>query len=95
MKIWTVSNQKGGVGKTTTVVSLAGLLSSWGFRTLVVDLDPHGSLTSYFKLNPDEIELSVYNLFHDTGQKKTNINPHLYIQKQNLMACLSYPHQQR
>jgi len=81
MKIWTVSNQKGGVGKTTTVVSLAGLLSSWGFRTLVVDLDPHGSLTSYFKLNPDEIELSVYNLFHDTGQKKTNIDPHVYIQK--------------
>ncbi len=79
MKIWTVSNQKGGVGKTTTVVSLAGLLSSWGLRTLVVDLDPHGSLTSYFKLNPDEIELSVYNLFHDTGQKKTNISPKPYI----------------
>ncbi len=79
MKIWTVSNQKGGVGKTTTVVSLAGLLSSWGLRTLVVDLDPHGSLTSYFKLNPDEINLSVYNLFHDTGQKKTNISPKPYI----------------
>jgi chromosome partitioning protein len=41
MKIWAVSNQKGGVGKTTTVVSLGGLLSSWGFRTLLVDLDPH------------------------------------------------------
>jgi len=81
MKIWTVSNQKGGVGKTTTVVSLAGLLSSWGLRTLVVDLDPHGSLSSYFKINPDEIELSVYNLFHDTGQKKTNIDPRPYISK--------------
>lgn len=79
MKIWTVSNQKGGVGKTTTVVSLAGLLSSWGLRTLVVDLDPHGSLTSYFKMNPDEIALSVYNLFHDTGRKKTNIDPRPYI----------------
>lgn len=81
MKIWAVSNQKGGVGKTTTVVSLAGLLSSWGFRVLVVDLDPHGSLTSYFKMNPDEIELSVYNLFHDTGQKKKNIDPKYYIKK--------------
>lgn len=48
MKIWAVSNQKGGVGKTTTVVSLGGLLSSWGYKTLLVDLDPHGSLTSYF-----------------------------------------------
>lgn len=81
MKIWAVSNQKGGVGKTTTVVSLGGLLSSWGFRTLLVDLDPHGSLTSYFKMNPDEIEFSVYNLFHDTGQKKKNINPQVYITK--------------
>ena len=70
MKIWTVSNQKGGVGKTTTVVSLGGLISSWGFRTLLVDLDPHGSLTSYFKMNPDKLELSVYNLFHEAGQKK-------------------------
>mgnify|MGYP000055233697 CR=1 FL=1 len=79
MKVWAVSNQKGGVGKTTTVVSLGGLLTSWGFRTLLVDLDPHGSLTSYFKMNPDEIELSVYNLFHDTGQKKNNIDPRKYI----------------
>lgn len=81
MKIWAVSNQKGGVGKTTTVVSLGGLLSSWGFRTLLVDLDPHGSLSSYFKMNPDKMELSVYNLFHDTGQKKKNINPEPYIVK--------------
>jgi len=79
MKVWTVSNQKGGVGKTTTVVSLGGLLSSWGFRTLLVDLDPHGSLTSYFKMNPDEIEFSVYNLFHDTGLKKRDITPEVYI----------------
>jgi len=79
MKIWAVSNQKGGVGKTTTVVSLGGLLSSWGFRTLLVDLDPHGSLTSYFKMNPDEMKSSIYNLFHDTGQKKKDISPRPYI----------------
>ncbi len=81
MKIWAVSNQKGGVGKTTTVVTLGGLLSSWGFRTLLVDLDPHGSLTSYFQYNPDEIELSVYNLFHDTGLKKKDVTPRKYITK--------------
>lgn len=79
MKIWSVSNQKGGVGKTTTVVTLGGLLSSWGFKTLLVDLDPHGSLTSYFKLNPDEIEFSVYNLFRDTSEKKKHIDPASYI----------------
>lgn len=79
MKIWSVSNQKGGVGKTTTVVTLGGLLSSWGYRTLLVDLDPHGSLTSYFRMNPDEIEFGVYNLFRDASEKKKNINPELYI----------------
>lgn len=79
MKIWSVSNQKGGVGKTTTVVTLGGLLSSWGFKTLLVDLDPHGSLTSYFKMNPDEVKGSVYNLFHDASQKHKNIGPEPYI----------------
>ena len=81
MKVWSVSNQKGGVGKTTTVVTLGGLLSSWGFRTLLVDLDPHGSLTSYFKMNPDEVEFGVYNLFRDTSEKKKNVDPEIYIAK--------------
>jgi chromosome partitioning protein len=79
MKIWSVSNQKGGVGKTTTVVTLGGLLSSWGFRTLLVDLDPHGSLTSYFKMNPDELETSVYNLFQDANGKIKRCDPFPYI----------------
>ncbi|WP_031433526.1 ParA family protein [Methylomarinum vadi] len=79
MKVWSVSNQKGGVGKTTTVVTLGGLLSSWGFRTLLVDLDPHGSLTSYFKMNPDETRASVYNLFHDASLKKKNLSAEPYI----------------
>ncbi|VAW75276.1 ParA-like protein, partial [hydrothermal vent metagenome] len=63
MKIWTVSNQKGGVGKTTTAVSLGGLLAAQGQRVLLLDLDPQGSLTSYFRLNPDAIEHSLYSLF--------------------------------
>ncbi len=81
MKIWSVSNQKGGVGKTTTVITLGGLLTSWGFRTLLVDLDPHGSLTSYFKMNPDEVESGVYNLFRDASEKKKHIDPEVYIAK--------------
>lgn len=67
------------MGKTTSVVTLGGLLSSWGFRTLLVDLDPHGSLTSYFKMNPDEVEFSVYNLFRDTSEKKKHVDPETYI----------------
>lgn len=83
MRIWSVSNQKGGVGKTTTVVTLGGLLSSWGYRTLLVDLDPHGSLTSYFRMNPDELESSVYNLFHEASSKSKRADPVPYIVSTN------------
>ena len=78
MKIWTVSNQKGGVGKTTTVVTLASVLAAWGFRTLMLDLDPHGSLTAYFRINPDEVKTSAYNLFQDASAKK-RLNPAPYL----------------
>ncbi|MET0008960.1 MAG: ParA family protein [Candidatus Thiodiazotropha sp. 6PLUC9] len=71
MKIWTVANQKGGVGKTTTTVSLGGLLAQWGLRTLLVDIDPHASLTSYFRYDPDGLEESVYSLFKGVAQKQT------------------------
>ena len=51
MKVWTVANQKGGVGKTTTTVSLGGLLAQAGKRVLMVDTDPHASLSYYFGIN--------------------------------------------
>ncbi len=67
MKVWAIANQKGGVGKTTSVVGLGGLLASQGQRVLLLDLDPHGSLTSYFKHNPDEMPKSTYQLFQHKG----------------------------
>lgn len=63
MQIWTVANQKGGVGKTTTAVSLAGLMAQDGYRTLLIDLDPHGSLSSYFGLDLETSDNNVYTLF--------------------------------
>lgn len=65
MKVWAVANQKGGVGKTTTAMTLAGLLAMRGNSTLLVDMDPHGSLTTYAGYDPDAIEDSVYTLFHN------------------------------
>ncbi len=70
MKVWTVANQKGGVGKTTTTVALGGLLAAWGFRTLLVDVDPHGSLTSYFRYDPDALDESTYSLFQALAEKR-------------------------
>jgi len=79
MKIWTISNQKGGVGKTTTAITLAGLLSKQGQRVLCIDIDPQGSMTSYFRLNPDNIKHSAYNLFKDSSENRT-LDPAKYIQ---------------
>ncbi len=64
MRIWAVANQKGGVGKTTTAVTLAGLLSQQGHRVLLVDMDPHGSMTSYMGYDPEGDGSSLYSLFH-------------------------------
>ena len=63
MKVWTVANQKGGVGKTTTSIALAGLLAECGKRVLLVDTDPHASLSYYFGIESENLELSVYDLF--------------------------------
>jgi len=73
LKILTIANQKGGVGKTTTVASLAGLLSEKGEPTVMLDMDPHGSLTSYFGHDPDEIEKSIYSIFKYEGTDYKNM----------------------
>ena len=63
MEVWTVANQKGGVGKTTSTITLAGLLAEKGKRVLLVDTDPHASLSYYFGIESEDLDLSVYDLF--------------------------------
>ncbi|WP_139697364.1 ParA family protein, partial [Aeromonas salmonicida] len=60
MIVWTVANQKGGVGKTTTVVSLAGILAQRGQRVLLIDTDPHASLTAYLDFDSDRLDGTLY-----------------------------------
>jgi chromosome partitioning protein len=60
-----VVNQKGGVGKTTTVFNLSACLAYRGRRVLVVDLDAQANLTSSFGVDPDEIPRSSANLLTD------------------------------
>lgn len=57
-----IANQKGGVGKTTTAISLSACLAVMDKRVLVVDLDPQGNTTSGLGVEPNELETSVYDV---------------------------------
>jgi chromosome partitioning protein len=57
-----IANQKGGVGKTTTVANLAGALAEAGRRVLAVDMDSQGSLGVGFGLDVGRIELTIYDV---------------------------------
>lgn len=61
-KIYAIANQKGGVGKTTTVVNVAAYLAEMGMRVLVVDLDPQANATSALGFEKDGVEHSTYDL---------------------------------
>lgn len=63
MIVWTVANQKGGVGKTTTTAALAGLLAEQGKRVLCIDTDPHASLTYYFGIDSESLESGAFDVF--------------------------------
>jgi len=73
LQIWAVANQKGGVGKTTTTVALGGLAAAAGRRVVLLDLDPHGSLTCYFRLDPESLPGSTFTLFQERKNLTTRL----------------------
>ncbi len=64
-RIIAFSNQKGGVGKTTSCVNLSAYLAQKGYKCLLVDLDPQGNATSGLGFSKSEVKNSVYNVMID------------------------------
>ena len=67
-RVMAITNQKGGVGKTTTAVNLGAAVADLGYRVLVVDLDPQGNATTGLGLNTRDLQSSMYDvILHDAS----------------------------
>ncbi len=80
-RIYTLANQKGGVGKTTTAINLGAYLAYYGQRVLLVDLDPQANATSCLKIDKNTIRGGTYNVLIDDAPASNFIlhNPRLKI----------------
>ena len=64
-KVVAVSNQKGGVGKSTTVVNLAAVLGKNGKKVLIIDFDPQGNTTTSYAIKKSRIRNTIYDVITD------------------------------
>ncbi|MDD5658502.1 MAG: AAA family ATPase [Actinomycetota bacterium] len=77
-KIIAIANQKGGVGKTTTAINVAAYISHYGYKTLLIDMDPQSNATSGLGISQNDVTISVYSLimYHEDPNKAIVTTPY-------------------
>ena len=80
-RIYTLANQKGGVGKTTTVINLGAYLAYYGQRVLLIDLDPQANATSCLGIDKRTVKSGTYDVLIGAAPMQNNIlhNPRLKV----------------
>jgi len=74
-RIIAITNQKGGVGKSTTAVNISAYMGSYGYRTLLIDLDPQSNSTSGLGIRSADIKESIYDiLIHELEPDEVILN---------------------
>lgn len=87
-RIYTLVNQKGGVGKTTTAINLGAYLAQLGQRVLIVDLDPQANATSCLGVDKRAVQLGTYEALLNGGLPASSI---LFNERLNLALLPSSP----
>lgn len=85
VQIISVANQKGGVGKTTTTINLGASIAKYGYKVLLVDIDPQGNATSGLGIEKSTVDKDIYNVLieeipvsetiHQTDAKNLDMVP--------------------
>lgn len=74
MRVLAVLNQKGGIGKTTSVRNIGKILSDKGKRVLLIDMDQQGNLTSSFGIDKRELAFTIHDLMKNAANKDFSLN---------------------
>lgn len=86
-RVIAVTNQKGGVGKTTTAVNLAASLGAAEQRTLLIDADPQGNATSGLGLGPSDFQHTTYDVLLDLCRPEEAVRRGVHFAKLDVMPA--------